>query len=438
MTFRRSTAGLAGAVVVAAFTLSGLSLAGPASATGVAAGGGFADSYGLSIDTTILAGSLPVKVNPLGHASSSCPPTKAAMQAQVLGGGDAAVAKVAVLTSGAGASCTGVSPTSMAQSQVLNVDALGLAAQVALHADAITAISNSSCTGVPGGSVKVVNLTIGGSKVVPDGLVAPNTKVASPVLSLLGLTVILNEQHPTANGRGFVVNGVHIIAAKQGAAIPVGGTVLRGDVVISHALSGVVCPGGQGSTAPAPGAPGAPDLVFAKTVSQDTAKAGDVLTYTATVTNNSATACEVLRFVDHVAPIFTLVSTAGPFGKTLDTPAPVRGDGGPDAVIRPDALVIGAKKSVVQTFTVKVNAAAPAGTYYDTLELFCGPNGNFASGPLAPVTIGAPVVPVVPGTPQVIVPPEKALPRTGGSPLLALGAVAVLGAGLVVRKVGRR
>ena len=428
---RMTIAGLitGSAVALCCFPLAGSAGAAIEPVTGLA--GGFADSYGMWIDLSLVPKSVPMTVRPVAQASSSCPVTKAPVVVQALQAGDPMAAHTGLVTSGAGAMCEGPSPTAAAKSQVMNADVLGAASPAALHADEITAMSNSSCTAAPGGSTSMTNLTLGGVKIIPDGLVAPNTKVASPVLAAMGITVILNEQHPTASGRGFVVNGMHVIVSARGTALPMGGLLGFVDIVMGHATSGVVCPNGLSSTAPLPGLAGAPDVVFAKTASQRTVKAGETLTYTATVTNNSTTPCEVVRFIVHIAPAFTLVSTAGPFGTTFDTPVPLRTDGGQDAVLRPTAVIVAAKQSVVQTITVKVNSAAVPATYFDTLEMFCAPNGNFASGPLAPVTI---VGPLAAQKPAVIVP---ALPRTGGAPLVAVTALALLGTGVAARKLSR-
>jgi uncharacterized repeat protein (TIGR01451 family) len=210
----------------------------------------------------------------------------------------------------------------------------------------------------------------------------------------------------------------------------VGGGLIRGDVVVSHAAAGVVCPGGPGTSN---GTLPAPDITFAKTATPTSAAPGDTVTYAATVTNTSATACEVLRFIEHVAPAFDLVSSSGPLGTKLDTPAPTRADGGVDAVLRPTGVSIPAKGSVTQTFVVKVKSGAAPGTYYDSLEIYCGPNGNFVSGPLAPVTVTGTVTPVTPPgvTPPVtVVDAPPTLPRTGGVPLAAGAAVLLVGAAL--------
>ncbi len=426
-----TTTRLLGAVGLASvLTLPLLGVSTPAYAADAPAGA-FSDAYALSIDTTLLQGNVPVKVGPLAPTSSSCPPAATPKTATVLGGGDAQVAKAAVLNSGTSADCA--APVSNAMAQVENADALGLAAPIAIHADSVTTTASADCTKNPTASTKILNLTVGGTPVPLPLDQAPNTEILAPIFNPLGLRVIINEQHPAASGRGIVVNGIHIIAGAFGA-LPVGGPIVRGDIVISHAAAGVVCPGGPGGTN---GSLPAPDITFAKSADPTTAKQGETVTYTATVTNTSTTSCEVLRFIEHIAPPFTFVSTAGPLGTKTDSPAPVRGDGGVDAVLRPTGVSIASKASVTQTFVVKVKDDAAPGTYYNSLEIYCGPNGNFISGPLAPVTIPADV-PVV--TPPVVKPPvtvvsaPPALPRTGGAPLLGGLAVLLTAAGLGLRR----
>jgi hypothetical protein len=91
-------------------------------------------------------------------------------------------------------------------------------------------------------------------------------------------------------------------------------------------------------------------------------------------------------------------------------------------------------KSVTQTFTVKVKDDAKPGTYYDTLEIYCGINGNFISGPLAPVTIGGPAVIITPEKPVE----GPKLAATGGAPLAATVALFVLAAAAGARRLQLR
>jgi uncharacterized repeat protein (TIGR01451 family) len=387
--------------------------------------GAYADAYGLLVDTDLLSGNIPAKIGPEAPVASSCPVTGGTKSAQVLGVGDPAVAKAEVITDTATSDCGAKS--AKAVSNIVNVNALGAAPQVAIHADAVTSTSTTSCAKAPSGSTQIVNLSIGGNAIPIPTDVPPNTEIPgiSTLLDALGLRIIFNEQHPAATGRGLVVNAIHIIASGTGQ-IPIGGAVIRGDIIIAHAVSGVVCPGGPGGEN---GGLPKPDISFTKTASPTTAGPGATVTYTATATNQSTRACEVLRFVDHIAPAFTLVSTAGPLGKSFDSPPPARSDGGVDAVLRPTGVTIGAGKSVTQTFTVKVKDDATPGTYSDTLEVFCGPNGDFVSGPLAPVTVPAPGVVTPPETPvegpktPVFAPTGLSTTLAGMSLLLIIGAV---------------
>jgi uncharacterized repeat protein (TIGR01451 family) len=369
--------------------------------------GAYADAYALMVDMTALAGNVPVQVPEQARATSSCPPTGGTKTNSILEVPADPLANVKVGHQTATADCGAVSSTAV--SRIVDADALP-GTPAAIHADAITSTSTTSCATAPKGSTDIVNLSIGGNIVpIPSNPIPANTKVLDPVLSQLGLTIILNEQHPASLGRGLVVNAIHVIASGTGA-IPIGGSVLRGDIVIAHAVSGVVCPGGPGSDN---GGLPKPDISFFKSASPSVASAGDTVTYTALVTNQSTTPCEVLKFIDHIAPAFTLVSSSGPLGTKLESPAPTRSDGGVDAVLRPTGVTIGAGKSVSQSFTVTVKDGATPGTYYDTLELFCGPNGDFVSGPLAPVTVAGAGVPVLPPSNPVAAPPTGVFAPTG-------------------------
>jgi len=404
-----------GALVVLALPLVLGGAAGSAAAATAPPVGAFANAYGLLVDVTLLQGNAPVKLGPYAPIASSCLPETGVKTTQALGAGDQMVARADVLNTGAATDCGAKS--AMASAQTLNADALGVAAAVKIHSDEITSTSTTTCADAPKGKTVIANLTVGGTAVPLPTTVAPNTEILAPVFNPLGLRVIVNEQHPAASGRGLVVNGLHIIAT--GAV----GPIIRGDIIISHAESGVVCPGGPGSDL---GGLPKPDISFAKSASPKTAKPGSTVTYTATVTNTSANSCDVLRFVDHISPVFDLVSTAGAFGEKLDTPAPARTDGGVDAVLRPKGIKLDAGKSLVQTFTVTLKDGVLPGTYYNSLEIFCGLNGDFVSGPLAPVTVPAAIAPPSRKPPVKVVKPPPQLPRTGGAPLAAAGALLLL------------
>lgn len=418
--------GLALPLVVAA--------AAPSAVAATSTAGGFAEAYGILADTTLLQGNVPVRIGPLAPVASSCPPgsTKTAQLAAVPA---SPVADARVLNTGAATACA-TAVKSMASAQTLNAKVVEVVQPATIRTDEITSTADISCTTAPVASTKIVNLSVGGTVVPLPTDIPPNFDLLPQVLGPLGLRVILNEQHPAASGRGIVVNGLHVIASGTGA-LPVGGAVIRGDIIVSHASAGVVCPGGPGSVN---GGLPAPDITFSKVGTPASIHAGDAVTYTATVKNTSTTPCEVLKFIDHIAPPFTLTSSAGPFGTALVTPAPVRTDGGVDAVLRPTGVTIAPGASVVQTFNVVAKSDAAVGTYYDTLEIYCGKNGNFVSGPLAPVTITKVAAPAPVAKPRPAAPPAPVveLPRTGGAPLVAGAAVLMLAAGFGVRQLRTR
>ena len=412
---RRTIAGagaLALAAVVAAPALPAAAQSAPA--------GGFADARGIIVDLTVLTaiplpgaiGNTPIDPNTFSTATQSCPPQVAEPVADTLLNVPAApAATAATLSTMAGARCD--APTAVASAQTEGLAALINGGVPTITADVIRAQANSDCATAPNGTGSLfVNLRIAGQTIPANP--RPNTRIDIPGLA----TVIVNEQQPAANGRGIVVNGLHIIGASP---------LLRGDLIISHATSGVVCPNGKGSEV-AEGLE-APDITFDKNATPSTARAGDTVTYRATVTNTSDAPCDVLRFVDHLNPVFEFVSTSGGFGDAAIDPPPVRGDEGQDVVLRPRGVVIAPKASVQQTIVVRLKNDVAPGTYFNNLEIFCAVNGNFVSGPLAPVTVPAAVQPPPPPPPA----PEE-LPRTGGLPLLALGALVAVGGGLLLRR----
>ena len=389
--------------------------------------GGYANANGIIIDLTVLTavpvpgafGNTPIDPTTFSSASRSCLPNAADDADSLLNVPAAPAATADAVDTLASAKCNASDAVSSAAAQTAGLKALFNAGVPTITADVIRAQSNSDCTKAPNAAgTQFVGLTIAGQAIPlnPD----PNTTIPLPGLG----SVIVNEQHPAANGRGLVVNGLHIIGASP---------LLRGDIIISHAVSGVVCPNGLGTDR---GQLPAPDITFAKDANPSIANAGDTVTYTSTVTNTSTADCDVLTYFDHLDPAFDIVSTDGAFGKVFTTPAPKRSDGGTEVILKPTGLIIGAGKSVTQTFVVKLKADVKPGTYYNNLELFCAVNGDFASGPLAPVTVPAPVV-----APPVVAPPAPApeqLPRTGGAPLVAAaGLLLLLGVAGVRRAVTR-
>ena len=410
----------AGALALAALVLP----ASTASAQTARPAGGFADARGVIVDLTVLTavplpgvlGNTPLDPNTFSVSSQSCQPQVADPASDSLLNVNATPAATAnTVSTMAGARCD--APAAVASAQTEGATALVNAGVPIISADVIRAQANSDCVKAPNAEGSLfTNLKVNGTPVPlgPLGVPAPNTTITIPGVA----TVIINEQHPTATGRGIVVNGVHVIGASP---------LLRGDLVISHATSGVVCPNGKGSEI-APGLE-APDISFTKDAKPSTAKAGDTVTYTAKVTNTSDAACDVISFFDHLNPAFEFVSTSGGFGTEADDPAPERADGGQDVILRPTDVVIAPKATVTQQIVVKLKADVKPGTYFNNLEIFCAVNGNFASGPLAPVTVPAPAAPVA----EPVAAPVQ-LPRTGASTALALGAVVLVGGGLVLRR----
>lgn len=413
-----SATGLALALLVAA-------PAAPASAQASPAGA-FADAKGVIVNLTVLTavpvpgalGETQLDPNTFARSSQSCPPQVAEPDSDELLNVDAGPAATAnTVNTLAGARCD--APTGVASAQTEGVTALVNAGVPTITADVIRAQANSDCVTAPNGDGSLfTNLTIAGQAI--DATPEPNTRIDIPGVA----TVIVNEQHPTADGRGIVVNGLHIIGASP---------LLRGDLVISHAVSGVVCPNGAGAEV-AEGLT-APDITFDKDASPSTAQAGDTVTYTARVTNSSDQPCDVISFIDHLSPVFEFVSTSGQFGDAALEPVPTRGDGGQDVVLSPEGVTIEPGGSATQQIVVRLAGDVEPGTYFNTLEIFCGVNGNFASGPIAPVTVPAAAELPAAEQPAAELPAAEQLPRTGGAPVLALLALLMVGGGLGARRL---
>lgn len=418
---RRSLAGAA-TLALAALVLTPAS---PAAAQSAAPPGGFADAQGIILNLTVLTavplpgalGNTPLDPNTFSKSTQGCPVQAPEPDTdELLNVPAAPAATAATLTTMAGARCD--APAAVASAQTEGLTALINAGVPLITADVIRAQANSDCTKAPNAEGSLfLNLVVAGQKIPASP--PPNTRISIPGVA----TVIVNEQNPTADGRGIVVNGLHIIGASP---------LLRGDLVVSHANSGVVCPNGKGSEV-AEGLK-APAIAFDKDANPSTAKAGDTVTYTAIVTNTSDAPCDVITFIDHLNPVFEFVSTSGGFGDAAVTPMPVRPDEGQDVTVRPKGVVIAPKASVTQKIVVKLKGDVKPGTYFNNLEIFCAVNGNFASGPLAPVTVPAPA----PVEAPFVEPAAAALPRTGAAPLLALGALLLVGAGFGVRRLSHR
>ena len=424
MTVVRKMLASAGALTLALLLAAPVS---PAAAQTVAAGG-FADARGVIVDLKVLTavplpgplGNTPLDPNTFATASQSCPAQLPKPATDELLNVDASPAVTAkTINTLAGARCD--APSAVASAQTEGLTALVNAGVPVISADLIRAQANSDCVKAPNavGSL-FINLKVNGT-LVPLGALgapAPNTTIEIPGVA----KVIINEQHPTADGRGIVVNGVHVIGESP---------LLRGDLIISHAVSGVVCPNGKGSEI----AEGlvAPDISFSKDASPSTVKAGATVTYTAKVTNTSKAPCDVISFVDHLSPAVEFVSTSGGFGAAAVAPIGKRSDGGQEVILKPTTVILAPGASLPQTFVVKIKPDTKPGTYFNTLEIFCNANGNFASGPLAPVTVVPLVSVTIPETPPLVEAPED-LPKTGVPVALGAASLLLLGAGLGARR----
>lgn len=392
-----------------------------------------ADAYGLWVDTTLTPLNVPVQQGPLARATQESPPQAAApAEAQLLGAGPLPpggelVQHIGVLTSVAGANAT---PQAVAASQAVDVRLLSQAGVPLITADVLRAQSTTDCVNAPSAAgTEFVNLRVAGAT-DPIPTPAPNTELLPQIFNPLGLKVILNEQHPTADGRGLVVNAIHIYNVAP-ATVP---GLFTGDVVVAHAMSTVNCPNGAGSTGDDN------DVVIVKNADRATAAVGDTITYTATVQNTSAATCPVNRLVDHLPAPFQFVSTSGAFGTIATTAA--RPGGGTDVVVEPVSLVIPAGGSATQTFVVKVADNAAPGVYFNNVELFCANLGNWVKGLDAPVEVvaadAAPTTTSTSTTSTTEPPLElgEVLASTGG---WSFGAGALLGlAGGVLVWVRRR
>jgi len=399
-----------------------LPLSAAATAAVAPAPGASAEAYGVFVDVKLLPVQVPVRAGPISHAAQDYPPGANAPDSDSVAElgplpDDASLVKhVGVLTTLAGANAA---PQAAASAQAADVSLLADAAGVpAISADLVRAQANSSCTAAPNATgTTFVNLSVGGQPI--EGTPPPNT-----VIDLQVAKVILNEQHPASDGRGIVVNALHVISTTTGDPL------FRGDIVVAHAMSTVACPNGAPSTG------GNNEVQITKSVSPTTAAPGDTLTYTATITNKAAADCLVTAAIDHLPVGFEFVSTSGGLGTALDiTPPQARPGGGLDLVLG-NGKVIAPNASVNQTFVVKVGADVAPGVYFNNVELFCANLGNFVKGLDAPVTVTAPPAAAPTPTTAVAEPPAPSfggdqpveLPRTGSTPALGLTALALLGA----------
>ena len=340
-----------------------------------------AEAYALDIDVELGLTGTPVDLGPESHVTQEFPPQAAAVaQDSLLGtgqiptGSGALVENIAILEAEAGANGQ---PAAYGEARATQVKLLNQGGTPLITAEAVTVTSVTDCLTDPKATSEVVNLVVAGSDIdFPSVIDEPNYDLAPQIFEPLGLKVILNEQHPTADGRGYVVNGIHIF--NTDTDLPV--TLLTGDIIVSHAMSTVNCPNGAPTTG------GNNPIFITKDADKASARPGDTITYTATVQNKHASdPCEVNQFIDHLPVAFTYESTSGAFGTVAETET--RPGGGTDVVIKPSNVTIPPGGSATQVFVVKVKDDAIPATYFNNVEILCGTQGNWVKGLDAPVTV---------------------------------------------------
>jgi uncharacterized repeat protein (TIGR01451 family) len=339
-----------------------------------------ADAYALDVHAFLTPAEIAVDEGPFARATQEFPPLAAEpaedevlSTGQIPPGTGQLVEEVGVMTSIA--SATG-EPQAVASSQAVEVALLSQSGVPTITADVIRAQSSTDCLTAPVGEVEFVNLAVAGNVApIPDP--EPNTELLAPLFNPLGLKVILNEQHPTADGRGLVVNAIHIYNFDP-AQFPL--PLFRGDIIVSHAMSTVNCPNGAGSTGPADS-----DIYITKDADKAKVAPGGTVTYTANVKNNSEQACLVNQFIDHAPAPFELTSTSGAFGTVAESVA--RPGGGQDIILKPEGLSIAAGATATQTFVLKVKDDAAPAVYFNNVEILCANLGNWVKGLDAPVEV---------------------------------------------------
>ena len=247
-----------------------------------------------------------------------------------------------------------------------------------VDADAVQSQSvTQSCTAAPAGHAGIVGLSVLGHPIPLSDLPVnppPNTDLgnllpgADPVLGpvkaalqQLGITIILNEQHPDNAGHGMTVNAIHVIVAN-----PLAG--LAGvDLVLAHSHSEALC-GSVPPTGPCPGSSTAapcPTPVITKTDSTQHAAPGDTVTYTVSIDNKG---CPLTIVTDILPPGFRFVPpAAGPLGSPTVGNQPGTGRetltwenlGGFPLTPNP----------VVETLQASIGTSVAAGTYVNDVDV---------------------------------------------------------------------
>lgn len=443
--YRRTSA----AALASAALLLSVPMGVPATAqTGSTAPAAAADAYGLDVDVTLPLG-IDVDEGPFARVTQEYPPqSPEAAEDQFIGAGPipasgAVVGNVGVLTTSASA---GSEPNAVASAQATDVALLVQGGVPLITADLLRAVSTTDCKAKPSAEGTVIaNLQVAGVDETFN-TPTPNFPLLPEIFDPLGIRVILNEQHQAADGRGLVVNAIHIYTLTDSLVPP----LFSGDIVVSHAMSTVNCPNGapsEGTTNP---------IYITKDASKPVVRRGETLAYTASFRNTGDLDCLVNSAIDHLPVAFELVSTSGAFGTEADTVA--RPGGGTDVVLKPEDVTIPKGGTVTQTFVVRVKDDAAPATYFNNVELFCANLGNWVKGLDAPVTVVTSTPPAKPvpecadkkdndGDGKIDFPNDPGcassqdddesdiMPRTGAREVAAVLAVALVGGALLLRRV---
>jgi hypothetical protein len=355
-----------GFVSLLAAVALGAAGAAPAAAAGP---GASSDAYGLLVDTTLQPSQANVAVGPLARAAQDFPraaPGSDPDQAAQLSAGPypadgSLVQHVGVSTATAGAS--GV-PTTLAKAEANDVQLLKSGPAARITADSVTAQANADCASNPDAAgTAFVNLQINGT---PLNNPAPNT-----VIDLGNAKVIINEQRRAADGRGFVVNAIHLIAPSSGTAL------FTGDVIVGHAASSVACTNGAATTG------GSNSLTVATTVSRSAVGAGGEVGYAIAAQNNGGAACPVRALTLHTPPGFEFVRASG--GAGTGPAATTARPGGVDITLG-GAFAFPAGGTLQEDVVLRVTADARSGDAFVGTELRCA-SANALGGLAAPVTL---------------------------------------------------
>ena len=344
-----------------------------------------ADAIGIDADLKLINGPITVPVDErISQASQQFPPGAQAPADDTELNPVIPPITTKARTIGAMAAAS-AGPVAVASAEVEGLQALNPSGNAPLiEADVVRAQSNSDCVNDPNaeGTI-IVGLKVNGTPVLGavNGQFPPNFQPPTPIreaLAALGLTLIINEQHKAADGRGLVVNGLHLFDAEP-STLPGAGALFNGDLIISHASTAVNCPNGRGST----GLADSP-IVIDKVSDKSLARPGQTVTYTAKIQNKSTQTCRVNQFIDHLAIPFEFVSTAGELGTAAELEN--RPGGGTDVVLKPTGFSIAPGATATQTFIVKVKDDAQPGVYFNNTEILCANLGNFI-GIDAPVQV---------------------------------------------------